>query len=168
MEESIKRNSDEMERDLRERFIPDKTEQAAESYSPLVLAFIGDSAYELLIRTMLVNPGNARLNDLNRHKMSLVKADAQSDMMDVIEPVLKDREKHIYHRGRNAKSYTTAKNATVADYRRATGFEALIGYLYMTGQSDRMMELVSLGIDYVEKKQRDVRGLPSSARNTRK
>ncbi|MDD5858753.1 MAG: ribonuclease III domain-containing protein [Eubacteriales bacterium] len=167
MEESVKKNPDEKQK-LSARFIPDKTEQEAGSYSPLVLAFIGDSAYELLVRTMLVNPGNARPNDLNRHKMSLVKADAQSDMMDVIEPHLTGGEKRIYHRGRNAKSYTTAKNATIADYRRATGFEALIGYLYLTGQSDRMMELVSLGIDYVEEKQKAVRGLPSSARNTRK
>ena len=167
MEESVKKNPDE-EQKLSARFIPDKTEQEAGSYSPLVLAFIGDSAYELLVRTMLVNPGNARPNDLNRHKMSLVKADAQSDMMDVIEPHLTGGEKRIYHRGRNAKSYTTAKNATIADYRRATGFEAMIGYLYLTGQSDRMMELVSLGIDYVEEKQKAVRGLPSSARNTRK
>ena len=157
-----------MEADLKKRFAPELTEEKAGNYSPLVLAFIGDSAYELLVRTMLVNPGNARPNDLNRHKMSLVKADAQSDMMDVIEPHLTGGEKRIYHRGRNAKSYTTAKNATIADYRRATGFEALIGYLYLTGQSDRMMELVSLGIDYVEEKQKAVRGLPSSARNTRK
>ncbi|MGN0255710.1 MAG: Mini-ribonuclease 3 [Chordicoccus sp.] len=167
MEESVNKNPDKDQK-LRERFIPDKTEKEAGSYSPLVLAFIGDSAYELLVRTMLVNPGNARPNDLNRHKMSLVKADAQSDMMDVLEPLLTDAESRIYHRGRNAKSYTTAKNATVADYRRATGFEALIGYLYLTGQGDRMMELVSTGIDYVEEKQKAVRGLPSSARNTRK
>ena len=95
---------------------------------------------------MLVMHGNARPNDLNKQKNRLVKAAAQSAMMDTLEPLLTEAEEAVYRRGRNAKSYTMAKNATMGDYRRATGFEALIGYLYLSGQEDRMYELLDAGI----------------------
>jgi len=127
-------------------FVPDKTEAEAMAYSPLVLAFLGDAAYELAIRTMIVSRGNGRPNDLNRKSSRLVRAHAQSLAMDVIEPILTETEENIYRRGRNAKSNTMAKNATMGDYRRATGFEALIGYLYLTGQEERMLEIIRLGV----------------------
>lgn len=120
------------------------------AYSPLVLAFLGDSVYELMIRTKLVGRGNARLKDLNREKSSYVKASSQSRMMEAIEPLLTEKEESIYHRGRNARSYSSAKNAAIADYRRATGFEALIGYLYLSGEYERMKELVDAGIKLVQ------------------
>lgn len=116
------------------------------SYSPLTLAYIGDDAYDLVIRTYLLGKGNMPVNKLNRMANELVKAKAQSDMMDVIEPMLDEEEHAVYKRGRNAKSYTKAKNATVADYRRATGFEALMGYLYLQGRLVRMVELIRTGI----------------------
>ncbi|MCI6022130.1 MAG: ribonuclease III domain-containing protein [Clostridia bacterium] len=116
------------------------------SYSPLTLAYIGDDAYDLVIRTYLLGKGNMPVNKLNRMANELVKAKAQSDMMDVIEPMLDEEEHAVYKRGRNAKSYTKAKNATVADYRRATGFEALMGYLYLQGRLVRMVELIRAGI----------------------
>lgn len=116
------------------------------SYSPLTLAYIGDDAYDLVIRTYLLGKGNMPVNKLNRMADGLVKAKAQSDMMDVIEPMLDEEEHAVYKRGRNAKSYTKAKNATVADYRRATGFEALMGYLYLQGRYVRMVELIRAGI----------------------
>lgn len=116
------------------------------SYSPLTLAYIGDDAYDLVIRTYLLGKGNMPVNKLNRMADGLVKAKAQSDMMDVIEPMLDEEERAVYKRGRNAKSYTKAKNATVADYRRATGFEALMGYLYLQGRYVRMVELIRAGI----------------------
>lgn len=116
------------------------------SYSPLTLAYIGDDAYDLVIRTYLLGKGNMQVNKLNRMANELVKAKAQSDMMDVIEPMLDEEEHAVYKRGRNAKSYTKAKNATVADYRRATGFEALMGYLYLQGRLVRMVELIRAGI----------------------
>lgn len=116
------------------------------SYSPLTLAYIGDDAYDLVIRTYLLGKGNMPVNKLNRMADGLVKAKAQSDMMAVIEPMLDEEEHAVYKRGRNAKSYTKAKNATVADYRRATGFEALIGYLYLQGRYVRMVELIRAGI----------------------
>jgi ribonuclease-3 family protein len=116
------------------------------SYSPLTLAYIGDDAYDLVIRTYLLGKGNMPVNKLNRMADGLVRAKAQSDMMDVIEPMLDGEEHAVYKRGRNAKSYTKAKNATVADYRRATGFEALMGYLYLQGRYVRMVELIRAGI----------------------
>lgn len=82
------------------------------------------------------------VNKMNRIVSSLVKAETQSKMIGLIEPVLTEAEEGIYKRGRNAKSYTSAKNATIGDYRRATGFEALIGYLYLSGQYMRMVELI--------------------------
>lgn len=135
-----------MEENLKELFACDLSEKEAGSYSPLVLAFLGDAAYEIAVRTYLVKKGNARPNDLNRHKNHLVKASAQSAMMETLEPELTEREEDLYRRGRNAKSPTMAKNATVADYRRATGFETLMGYLFLTGQHERMLELVEKGI----------------------
>lgn len=116
------------------------------SYSPLTLAYIGDDAYDLVIRTYLLGKGNMPVNKINRMADGLVRAKAQSDMMDVIEPMLDEEEHAVYKRGRNAKSYTKAKNATVADYRRATGFEALMGYLYLQGRYVRMVELIRAGI----------------------
>lgn len=116
------------------------------SYSPLTLAYIGDDAYDLVIRTYLLGKCNMPVNKLNRMADGLVRAKAQSDMMDVIEPMLDEEEHAVYKRGRNAKSYTKAKNATVADYRRATGFEALMGYLYLQGRYVRMVELIRAGI----------------------
>ena len=138
------RNS--MEQNFGLWFTADKTEAEAGNYSPLVLAFLGDAVYELAVRTMLVKPGNARPNQLNRKKSQLVRAEAQSAMMAMIEPELTEAEEAVYHRGRNAKSYTSAKNASITDYRRATGFEALIGYLYLSGQTDRMYKIIALGI----------------------
>ena len=136
-----------MEENLKELFISEMTPMEAGNYSPLVLAFAGDAAYELAIRTMLVKRGNAHLNDLNRRKASFAKASAQSRMVSVIEPMLTEEEAAILRRGRNAKSVTTAKNAKVSDYRRATGFEALIGYLYLTGRTERMLELIRAGVE---------------------
>ena len=99
------------------------------TYSPLTLAYIGDSIYDLIIRTMLVEKGNAQVNRLHQHASKLVKAVTQKDMVHAIMDLLSEEEVAVFKRGRNAKSFTTAKNASVTDYRIATGFEALIGYL---------------------------------------
>ena len=133
-------------------FEPDMTEAEAGSYSPLALAFQGDAFYELAVRTMLLSEGNARPNDLNRRKRRLVNAGAQSQMMETIEPMLTEAEEAVYRRGRNAKSYTMAKNATMADYRRATGFEALVGYLYLSGRKERAYALIAAGISALGEK----------------
>ena len=116
------------------------------TYSPLTLAYIGDGIYELVIRTILVKKGNCPVNQLHKKASGLVKAAAQSAMMEVLEPMLSEEEHSVYKRGRNAKSPTMAKHATMSDYRRATGFEALIGYLYLKEDFGRITELVRAGI----------------------
>ena len=117
------------------------------TYSPLTLAYIGDDAYDLVIRTFLINQGNMQVNKINKRANSIVKAETQSKMVRVIEPILSDEERAVYKRGRNAKSASTAKNASVNDYRRATGFEALIGYLYLLGRYERMIELIKISLE---------------------
>ena len=117
------------------------------TYSPLTLAYIGDAIYDLLIRTLLVEKGNSQVNKLHKRASSLVKAEKQSQMIEILELHFTKEEEQIYKRGRNAKSFTSAKNASIADYRRATGFEAVMGYLYLTGKYHRMIDLVKLGLE---------------------
>lgn len=121
-------------------------DQDLRSYSPLTLAYIGDGVYELVIRTILVKKGNCPVNRLHKKASSLVKAGAQSAIMEVIEEKLIPEELSVYRRGRNAHSPTMAKHATMADYRRATGFEALMGYLYLKEDYTRMLTLIRMGI----------------------
>ena len=121
-------------------------DQDLRSYSPLTLAYIGDGVYELIIRTILVKKGNCPVNRLHKKASSLVKAGAQSAIMEVIEEKLTPEELSVYRSGRNAHSPTMAKHATMADYRRATGFEALMGYLYLKEDYTRMLTLVRMGI----------------------
>ena len=121
-------------------------DQDLRSYSPLTLSYIGDGVYELVIRTILVKKGNCPVNRLHKKASSLVKAGAQSAIMEVIEEKLTPEELSVYRRGRNAHSPTMAKHATMADYRRATGFEALMGYLYLKEDYTRMLTLIRMGI----------------------
>ena len=116
--------------------------------SPLVLAYIGDSIFDLVIKTYLLDTkGNMQVNKLNRFASNIVKAQSHSEMIGSIEPLLSPAEEAVYKRGRNAKSYTSAKNASISDYRRATGFEALMGYLYLEGEYERMIQLIKVGLD---------------------
>lgn len=116
--------------------------------SPLVLAYIGDSIFDLVIKTYLLDTkGNMQVNKLNRFASNIVKAQSQSEMIRIIEPLLSPAEEAVYKRGRNAKSYTSAKSASISDYRRATGFEALMGYLYLEGEYERMIQLIKAGLD---------------------
>jgi ribonuclease-3 family protein len=112
------------------------------SYSGLTLAYIGDAIYDLVIRTYIVEKGNAPVNKLHKKVVKLVQASAQAKLYHIIEDKLTEEEQAIYRRGRNAKSYTSAKNADIVDYRIATGMEALMGYLYLTGQTERILELI--------------------------
>ena len=124
----------------------------ADSYSPLTLAYMGDGVYEMTIRTLLVSRGNAPVNTLNRKASNLAKASSQSRMISALieSEALTEEEIAVYKRGRNAKSFSTAKNATVNDYRRATGYEALIGWLYLSGQSRRALEIIKRGFEAVD------------------
>ena len=118
----------------------------AGEYSPLALAYIGDAVYELAIRTLVMNRGNMRVNKMHKKTANLVKADAQARFYLLLEEELTDAEKAAYRRGRNAKSFTMPKHATMKDYRMATGFEALMGYLYLSGRTGRMVDLVALAM----------------------
>lgn len=119
------------------------------SYSPLALAYIGDGVYELVIRTKVINHGSMQVNKMHKKSASLVKAETQAKLVKVLEEELTSEELTVYKRGRNAKSVTTAKHATMIDYRMATGFEALIGYLYITEQFERIITLVSQGLERI-------------------
>lgn len=119
------------------------------TYSPLVLAYIGDAVYELLIRTRVINQGSMQVNKMHKKSASLVKAETQANLIKVLQEELTQEEQAVYKRGRNAKSVTTAKHATMMDYRMATGFEALVGYLYLTGRMDRLLLLVHDGLEKI-------------------
>ena len=117
------------------------------TYSPLTLAYIGDGIYDLIIRSIVVNHGNKQVNKLHKETSSLVQASTQSLMMRTMQEHLTEEEHAIYKRGRNAKSISPAKNQSITDYRRATGFEALLGYLYLKKEWKRMLDLVKIGLD---------------------
>lgn len=104
-----------------------------QSYSPLALAFLGDAVYEVIVRTVIVSMGNTQPAKLHQHSAHLVKAASQAALIEAILPELTEEEADVNRRGRNAKSNTHAKNASVIDYRKATGLEALVGYLYLKG-----------------------------------
>lgn len=139
MEESLS-----LAQKIRERFALKEVD--IRTYSPLALAYIGDAVYELVIRTYVVEEGNRQVNRMHKESTTYVKAGAQARLIERLESRLTEEELSVYKRGRNAKSYTSAKNATIQDYRMATGFEALIGYLYLTDQWERILELLQEGM----------------------
>lgn len=122
-------------------------------YSPLVLAYIGDCVFDLVIKSMVINGGNKQVHKLHEETSSYVQASSQSKMMRAMQPCLNEKEHTVYRRGRNAKSVSPAKNQSITDYRRATGFEALIGYLYLKKEYGRLMELVKIGLDHLKEKE---------------
>ncbi len=117
------------------------------TYSPLALAYIGDGIFDLVIRSIVVGKGNTKASQLHYQTSHIVKAKTQAEMIKALEPVLSQEEADVYRRGRNAKSPTMAKNATMSDYRNATGFEALMGYLYLQDEFPRIVELVKKAVD---------------------
>ena len=127
----------------------DLSDVEPEEVSPLILAYIGDAVYETVIRTIVISKGNRQMSKVHKDSTNLVNAKAQADMIDAIMDSLTEEELSIYKRGRNQKSETKAKNASVSDYRKATGFEALIGYLFLAKRSPRMLELIRKGLKNV-------------------
>lgn len=116
--------------------------------SPLSLAYIGDAVYELYVRNRIIseNP-NMPAHKLHLRTVKYVKAEAQSRSINAIIEELNEEEEAIYRRGRNAKSYTSPKNADIRDYRRATGFEALMGYLYLMKNEERLNYLMDIAFN---------------------
>lgn len=124
-------------------------------YSPLVLAYIGDAVYEVFVRTLLVSNGNMPVNKLHRRSIGFVEAKAQSNIIQRISPRLTPEERDIVRRGRNAKSYTVPKNADLREYRQATGFEALVGFLYLKGDIKRLMEVMKMAVTEEDIRERE-------------
>ena len=127
------------------------TKEQARRISPLILAYEGDAIYELKVRTHLLETADGNVNALHRKASAFVSAAAQSAFMEFLEPILSEEEVEIYHRGRNAKSHSRPKNADMIAYRRATGFECLFGFLYLSEQRERIDELFSYILEKREK-----------------
>ncbi len=113
--------------------------------SSVTLAFIGDAVYSLFIREKLVFEKDDKGAVLNKKASQVVCAKAQAEYLEAIMPILTDEEIDVYKRARNTKKGTRAKSATVSEYNRATGFEALVGFLYLTGQNERLNFLLNYG-----------------------
>ena len=145
MEKSIKWDFDTC---MQEMFRMQEVE--AETYSPLALAYIGDCIFDLVIKNLVLNRGNKQVKKLHKETSQIVQASSQSKMMRVLQDELTEEEHQIYKRGRNSKTISSAKNQSVTDYRRATGFEALMGYLYLQRRYERMLELIKMGLDSLD------------------
>ena len=138
MEESISFGS------LRKRY--DIKEADINTFSPLTFAYIGDSVFDVIIRSIVVARGNTPVSKMHNACSRIVCAASQAEILDAITDELFEEEADMVRRGRNAKPKNSAKNATQEDYRNATAFETLIGYLYMKGQNDRLNDLVMSGL----------------------
>ena len=120
---------------------------ALNTLSPLTLAFLGDSVYEMFVRTKILADGNRPANELHKIAVGYVKAKAQAEAAHKILDILTEEELSVYKRGRNTNIHTVPKNADMADYRHATALEALIGYLYLKGEEERLLKILNVAFD---------------------
>ncbi|MGV8145238.1 MAG: Mini-ribonuclease 3 [Alkaliphilus sp.] len=127
-----------------------KTEKEVKMMSPLVLAYVGDAVLELYIRNNLVNRKAVSVNVLHKTATNYVKAEAQSMIVHALKDSLTETEWSYVKKGRNQKTHTAAKNASIQDYRYATGYEALLGYLFFTKQTERLNELIDKSVKIIE------------------
>jgi ribonuclease-3 family protein len=144
--DQFKNNLDDLMKETKELLIQKDKLSATDirMFNPLVLAYVGDSVYDTFVRTMLVAGGSIQVNKLHKRAIKYVQAKAQAEIAEKLQPMLTEDEQDIMRRGRNTKSNTVPKNADMNDYRHATGLEALIGYLYLTGDTKRLMEIFEL------------------------
>ncbi len=119
------------------------SETEARQINPIVLAFVGDAVYSLYVRERLVCSGAGKASEFQRAASKIVSAEGQSEFLSILEPLLTEAETDVYKRGRNAKKATKSKNASAVAYNRSTGFEAVLGYLHLTGKQDRIQQLLS-------------------------
>ena len=119
------------------------------TYSPLALAFIGDSVFASIVKTVVIEKGNCQADKLHRYSAHLVRAESQARIYDLWLDLATEEEAAVLNRGKNAKSANTAKHATLQDYRKATGVEALTGYLFLEGREERLCELIRAGVECV-------------------
>ena len=125
------------------------------------LAFIGDAVFELMVRKYVLEHGSGQPDRLHKHSTAVVNAAAQSELIGLVMDELTEEELGIYKRGRNSSTATSAKHQTIGDYRRATGLEALFGYLFLAGRYDRLSELFGLGME----KKKTGSGIAAEKRN---
>lgn len=121
------------------------------TYSPLTFAFLGDAVYSLYIREGIVRKGNVQPNKLHKRTSDIVKAESQAKSADAIQGLLSEAETDIYRRGHNAHTESHAKNASLSDYHKATGLEALFGWLYLKGDTERIEELIRACLEALSK-----------------
>lgn len=119
----------------------------ANTYSPVALAYIGDSIYDLVIRTMVMNRGAKAVGRMHKEVSGYVNANAQANIYFKVSDMLTEEEQAAFKRGRNAKTGSTPKNADLKTYKHATGFEAVLGYLYLKGDLNRIFELIAKGLE---------------------
>ena len=117
------------------------------TYSPLTFAYIGDAVFEIIVRTVIVEQGQRPANTLHKHTTKIVCAGTQARLIEAVYDELSEEEQNIYRRGKNTKTNSTAKNASLSDYRKATGFEALCGYLFLKNDMERAIEIVKKALD---------------------
>ncbi len=143
MEENIK-NPEKMPsvREVIDASLPAGAQRDPHTAAALSLAYVGDTVYDLYVRTFLVEREDARVRELHRMSAALVCAAGQAAAFHAVEPMLTENELAVYRRGRNSHLGTVAKNAKISDYRTATGLEALVGFLYLTGQDARLTALM--------------------------
>ena len=118
------------------------SEEKARQLSPVTLAFVGDAVYSLYVRSREVSTSDRKPAELQKRTCEVVSAKGQSALLERVESKFTPEEQAVYHRGRNAKKATKSKNANVIDYNRSTGFEAVLGYLYLTGRYERISEII--------------------------
>ena len=123
------------------------SEEEAKLKNPQVLAFIGDAVYSLYIRNLIVLNNEGKSGELHKLTTTFVKAKSQSDTIEKILPILTEKEQDIFRRGRNYKTQSVAKNSSIQEYHRATGFKAVLGYLYLSGQFERINEILKIGVN---------------------
>lgn len=135
-------------KEIHQRF--GETKNDIRAYSPLTFAYIGDAVYEMVIRTLVVEKGQQAVHALHKQTTKIVCAATQAAMIDALQDIMTPEEQDIFRRGKNSKINSSAKNMSLEDYRKATGFEAVCGYLYLQGQTARIVEMVKTGLDRLE------------------
>lgn len=132
---------------MKDYFCPQMDVGDINSISMLGLAHIGDGVYELLTRTMLCADGNKKVTELHKKTVDIVNAPAQAEAAERLQPLLTDDERYIYKRGRNAKVNSVPHKADIGQYHAATGLEALFGWLYLQGKTQRINELYAVCVE---------------------
>ena len=155
METSIETSNNISQNDVLKKIVSDfdLKEIDLRTYNPLSFAFIGDCVFEIMVRTVIVCKGNKSTNALSKEKNAIVNAKTQSKMAEILKDYYTEEEAEIYRSGKNAKTANHSKSAAYNEYHKATGLEAVFGFLYLSGRMDRCIELYKLGIDLIDKQQ---------------